>query len=107
VSLTIKLLLELLVRLNDGDMSNSLSLDLGEGLNKGSKLIDFLLQLQVAMMHKTILNCQDFTSCKASRIVNIVTLFENQESFLALSCHGVLLNGSALYMHLHVPQEYF
>jgi len=96
VSLTIKLLLELLVRLNYGllepiklfifsgsDMSNSLSLDLGEGLNKGSKLIDFLLQLQVTMMHKTILNCQDFTSCEASRIVNIVTLLENQQSFLA------------------------
>ncbi len=96
MSLTIKLLLELLVRLNYGllepikliifsgsDMSNSLSLDLGEGLNKGSELIDFLLQLQVAMMHKTILNCQDFTSCKASRIVNIVTLLENQQSSLA------------------------
>jgi len=64
VSLTIKLLLELLVRLNYGllepiklfifsgsDMSNSLSLDLGEGLNKGSELIDFLLQLQVTMMY--------------------------------------------------------
>jgi len=119
VSLTIKLLLELLVRLNDGllepikllifsgsDMSDGLSLDLREGLNNGGKLIYFLLQLQVTMVYKTILNCHDFTSSKATRIVNIVTLFENQESFLALSCHGVLLNGSALYMHLHVPQEY-
>jgi hypothetical protein len=119
VSLTIKLLLELLVRLNDGllepikllifsgsDMSYGLSLDLREGLNNGGKLIDFLLQLQVTMVYKTILNSHDFTSSKATRIVNIVTLFENQESFLALSCHGVLLNGSALYMHLHVPQEY-
>jgi len=96
VSLTIKLLLELLVRLNDGllepikllifsgsDMSNSLSLDLGEGLNKGSELIDFLLQLQVTMMYKTILNCQNFTSCEPTRSENIVTLLENQESSLA------------------------